>query len=175
LDNNSYAIKQLPITGKTVEDHLSDLLIEVTCLAKLVHPNIVRYYQAWIEEESYDFLTTPSKKTPVPFTMDYETEDEEEWSKSSTEFIIPDQSELLSSSGTVLSEKTRWEDLKKYILRSLPPQKQFFFVYSNATLSRHIKWMAKFTKNDQPRTEHNHFHPNFKRIKICARKGSYSS
>ncbi|KAJ9603375.1 eukaryotic translation initiation factor 2-alpha kinase [Cladophialophora chaetospira] len=48
LDNQYYAIKM--IKNKSTED-LENILREVALLAKLNHPNIVRYYNAWYETE----------------------------------------------------------------------------------------------------------------------------
>ncbi|ETI23673.1 hypothetical protein G647_05476 [Cladophialophora carrionii CBS 160.54] len=53
LDGQFYAIKQ--IKNKSVKD-LEDILREVALLAKLNHPNIVRYYNAWYESEHDDLL-----------------------------------------------------------------------------------------------------------------------
>lgn len=51
LDNNFYAIKKIRLSlfpGN--ENYLERILGEVRLFSKLNHPNIVRYFQAWIED-----------------------------------------------------------------------------------------------------------------------------
>ena len=48
LDGNIYAIKKAIINCDD-PDH-KKMLKEVNLLSKLNHPNIVRYYQSWMEE-----------------------------------------------------------------------------------------------------------------------------
>lgn len=51
LDNNFYAIKKIRLSifpGN--EAYLERMLGEVRLFSKLNHPNIVRYFQAWIED-----------------------------------------------------------------------------------------------------------------------------
>jgi serine/threonine protein kinase len=59
LDGREYAIKKIKITSPVsgnVTKHLSQklhrVLREVKCLALLDHPNIVRYYTAWLEVDN---------------------------------------------------------------------------------------------------------------------------
>lgn len=56
LDGRQYAIKKVRISsGEEFSQRLQRVLREVKTLAKLDHPNIVRYYTAWLEaEESAD-------------------------------------------------------------------------------------------------------------------------
>jgi serine/threonine protein kinase len=53
LDGRDYAVKKVTIVGETTEDsfqqRLQRVLREVKILAVLDHPNIVRYYTAWLE------------------------------------------------------------------------------------------------------------------------------
>ena len=48
LDGFEYAVKKVLLTGSTREQERA--VREATCLAKLDHPNVVRYYQVWKEE-----------------------------------------------------------------------------------------------------------------------------
>lgn len=48
FDRKHYAIKKIPLTSD-----FENLYREVEYLSKLEHPNIVRYYNAWIEFEEY--------------------------------------------------------------------------------------------------------------------------
>jgi serine/threonine protein kinase len=56
LDGEHYAVKKIRFSGKNIAKKLRTVVHEVKALAKLVHPNIVRYYQAWTEEEAIDKL-----------------------------------------------------------------------------------------------------------------------
>ena len=52
LDGRQYAIKKVRISsGEEFSQRLQRVLREVKTLAKLDHPNIVRYYTAWLEAE----------------------------------------------------------------------------------------------------------------------------
>lgn len=50
LDGNFYAIKKVTIHYSENKETVRKILLEVKTLSKLYHPNIVRYYQAWVEE-----------------------------------------------------------------------------------------------------------------------------
>lgn len=54
LDGNLYAVKIIDFDSAFSKQELSSILQEVKLLSKLSHPNIVRYYQAWIEETQID-------------------------------------------------------------------------------------------------------------------------
>jgi len=56
LDGSVYAMKKIPFKSKN-SSALEKVLREVKALAKLDHPNVVRYYQSWIEEECVDPLS----------------------------------------------------------------------------------------------------------------------
>jgi serine/threonine protein kinase len=48
LDGNIYAIKKAVVNYDDLNDR--KMLKEVALLSKLNHPNIVRYYQSWLED-----------------------------------------------------------------------------------------------------------------------------
>lgn len=48
LDGNIYAIKKAVVNYEDLKDR--KMLKEVALLSKLNHPNIVRYYQSWLED-----------------------------------------------------------------------------------------------------------------------------
>jgi eukaryotic translation initiation factor 2-alpha kinase 1 len=53
MDSSIYALKKIPVKNcdsKSIS--LGKTLIEVRCIAKLNHPNVIRYYNSWIE---YDY------------------------------------------------------------------------------------------------------------------------
>jgi len=55
LDGRQYAIKKVRIaSGEEFSQRLQRVLREVKTLARLDHPNIVRYYTAWLEAEEDD-------------------------------------------------------------------------------------------------------------------------
>lgn len=66
LDGLSYAVKKIPI-GPTLlhkiqrkgQSELDAILIELRTMARMEHPNIVRYYSGWIE------WSTPQDRTPL--------------------------------------------------------------------------------------------------------------
>jgi len=53
LDDNSYAIKKIPLSFNKLKHNfnktLEKVLREVKLLARISHPNIIRYYNSWIE------------------------------------------------------------------------------------------------------------------------------
>lgn len=66
LDGQYYAVKKVESTSTKM---LEDILREVTLLAKLNHPYIVRYYNAWYEteqDEIEDMHQQPSPERPLP-------------------------------------------------------------------------------------------------------------
>jgi eukaryotic translation initiation factor 2-alpha kinase 3 len=57
LDNRTYAVKKIPLSAKLGRklcqgghEELQHILREVQALARLDHPNIVRYHHTWLEE-----------------------------------------------------------------------------------------------------------------------------
>mmetsp|Transcript_7144 Transcript_7144/g.31564 ORF Transcript_7144/g.31564 Transcript_7144/m.31564 type:complete len:1292 (-) Transcript_7144:1530-5405(-) len=66
LDGRDYAIKRVTLYGEDLED--SFVVREVLTLSRLMHPNIVRYYQAWLE---------PPEHADGPTEFDSETTDQD--------------------------------------------------------------------------------------------------
>lgn len=57
LDGEFYAMKKIVFKKKMSHAQLKQVLREIKNLARLDHPNIVRYYQSWIEEQSGDIFS----------------------------------------------------------------------------------------------------------------------
>lgn len=54
LDNQLYAVKKVPLNMRRLQQvrgnvDVEDMLREIRALARLDHPNIVRYFSGWIE------------------------------------------------------------------------------------------------------------------------------
>jgi len=69
LDGMEYAIKKVRLKPRALnemERELEKVLREVTCLARLAHPNIVRYYGAWIQATPVPYFPPPRRLQPAP-------------------------------------------------------------------------------------------------------------
>ncbi|KAK7491373.1 hypothetical protein BaRGS_00017351, partial [Batillaria attramentaria] len=62
LDGQEYAVKKIRLRQGLKEDKLKQVLREVTTLARLYHPNVVRYHYAWKEEDAGD--DSPESSVP---------------------------------------------------------------------------------------------------------------
>ena len=72
LDGVEYAVKKVLLTGSHREQERA--VREAMCLAKLDHPNIVRYYQVWKEEIGDDGLAEFDDSSEEEFDDDDESE-----------------------------------------------------------------------------------------------------
>ena len=74
IDSIIYAIKKIKIRNSDLKsNNLEKILNEVKCIAKMNHPNIIRYYNSWIEydydsEETNDFLDSNSDENSLSLT-----------------------------------------------------------------------------------------------------------
>ncbi|KIW51789.1 hypothetical protein, variant [Exophiala xenobiotica] len=63
LDGQFYAVKKIESTS---EKELEEILAEVTLLARLNHPYIVRYYNSWVEREDAEHVEgVPQRRLPT--------------------------------------------------------------------------------------------------------------
>ncbi|KAK6368089.1 eukaryotic translation initiation factor 2-alpha kinase [Exophiala oligosperma] len=62
LDGQFYAVKKIESTS---ERELEGILAEVTLLARLNHPYVVRYYNSWVEREDAEYIEeSPQPRVP---------------------------------------------------------------------------------------------------------------
>ncbi|KAJ1980320.1 hypothetical protein H4R35_001173 [Dimargaris xerosporica] len=78
LDNKEYAIKKVVLVGK--DNPLHKMLREITSLAQLEHPHIVRYYSSWLEvsDASAQSSSQESSDAECPSTGPFAIEVSEE-------------------------------------------------------------------------------------------------
>lgn len=76
IDGQHYAVKKIPLSQKRLdqlqfgdENQLETIMTEIRTLAKLEHPNVVRYYGAWVEQSHI----TPVLHGQVPSDPQSET------------------------------------------------------------------------------------------------------
>lgn len=140
LDEETYAIKKIVFKKKISHSQLKKVLREVKALARLDHPNVVRYFQAWIEERLGDIFSKRYSSTLSSSSDESEIEDEENEEQStflnngrqddedeflfelqdesfSTEFRAPQKPLLPESSAA----NQTWSDVRAQIHLSLQP------------------------------------------------------
>jgi serine/threonine protein kinase len=72
LDGNSYCIKKIRLMGRREEDQARMMkkvlraLREARCLSRMSHPNVIRYYNSWLEFTSPEMegVSEPAEATP---------------------------------------------------------------------------------------------------------------
>ncbi|OQS04598.1 heme regulated eukaryotic translation initiation factor [Thraustotheca clavata] len=82
LDGICYAIKQVRFFNKGYQSPLvQNVLREVHCLARCDHPNVNRYYSAWLEPTwvpmSLNTYTAPSTTAPMVNPLDIQTKNQQ--------------------------------------------------------------------------------------------------
>lgn len=77
IDGQSYAVKKIPLKQNRLEqlqfgghNQLEAIMKEIRTLARLEHPNVVRYYGAWVEKVHSSGHLPSSRSTP--FELDQE-------------------------------------------------------------------------------------------------------
>jgi serine/threonine protein kinase len=121
LDGRKYAVKKVPIQlfddPRLTRDRLQRVLREVKILALLDHPNIVRYYTAWMEveestDECQDNLTAAARGNG----------DEDFY--TSSKFLSKRYSSSLLLTTTGLLDEDRPSRMMTKNRRKVPPQQQ---------------------------------------------------
>lgn len=75
LDNRNYAIKRILIK----ESNIQSALREIRILASVSHPNIVRYFNSWIESRPYDTVIEEMRQDDESHEDDEEDDDKILW------------------------------------------------------------------------------------------------
>lgn len=125
VDSRFYAIKRISLNPKNVASNRKTLR-EVTTLSRLYHERVVRYYQAWIEEEDIEAEEEASAKNGA-FKTDPTTE-------SSSNYIVFADTEASSSSSHVGS--VDWVSTKVTAARKLYSAESPSLGQTNFSLSR---------------------------------------
>lgn len=151
VDNRFYAIKRISLNPKNVASNRKTLR-EVTTLSRLYHERVVRYYQAWIEEEDVEEEDEMSVKEDA-FKAGPITE-------SSSNYIVfadtEDSTSASSSSSRVGSAD--WVSTKITAARKLYPAESPSLGQANFSLSRlstsQLENPPKLTEDDERSEDH---------------------
>ncbi|PVZ98870.1 hypothetical protein BB558_005122 [Smittium angustum] len=127
LDGKTYAIKKIKIKD---ESTLNKTLREIKALARLEHPNIVRYYSSWVE------LTKEIKKTKLKEKSPKIKEKEESFNISSSPELF-------------LSSKKEKNPIRKYSETSSQESALNFSKNINNTYSVSLKHFSKSQPLDE--------------------------
>lgn len=73
LDDRNYAVKRILIT----ENNIKNALREIRILASVSHPNIVRYFNSWIESRPFDTILEETRENDEDEESLYESSEEE--------------------------------------------------------------------------------------------------
>eukprot|EP01017_Pseudomicrothorax_dubius_P047412 TRINITY_DN8520_c0_g1_i1.p1 TRINITY_DN8520_c0_g1~~TRINITY_DN8520_c0_g1_i1.p1 ORF type:complete len:512 (+),score=111.37 TRINITY_DN8520_c0_g1_i1:44-1579(+) len=155
LDGNAYMIKRVSIGkrrrfgGKT-QELLANVQNEVSQLSKISHPNIVRYYDAWVEEDESVTLSSQPKKPRVirrrPFELEHEFD---ETSLQNFEFASTDDDKKEVKMPRVMKksilESLRECKLKKTQLKTSSPS--YVFVQTEVTEQTLERYLARRNEN----------------------------
>lgn len=108
LDDCQYAIKIVPISAARMariqlrgQQEIDDLLIELRTLARLDHPNIVRYFSGWLQWTNVASLPRSSQASSG-FDLDHRYDTGRVWSEEPEAVLGAEDSE--ASLGRVLTE-----------------------------------------------------------------------
>ena len=152
IDNRFYAIKRIALNPKNVASNRKTLR-EVTTLSRLYHERIVRYYQAWIEEEDEkeDQITTKEEtfhNAPI---------------EESSDFVVFADNEADSSSSSTVVDSVDWLSTKIQAARKMYSVETSTLGNANFSLSKlstsNLTEVKKSSTSDQtvtwPSTEGN--------------------
>lgn len=144
LDGTSYAIKKINFSGVS-SSRFTRILREVKSLARLDHPNIVRYNSAWIEDHSVILERTGSFEDKK---IIHELESVKHDFSTETSLVKSDSSEDTFTSG--ISSTDNFEEGGSYAEKSLTERTHVFHLHSDS-LNEDI-----LLKGDRNHNSHGH-------------------
>tara|TARA_B100001093_G_scaffold322833_1_gene308040 strand:+ start:253 stop:1491 length:1239 start_codon:yes stop_codon:yes gene_type:complete len=142
LDKKEYAIKKIGI-----KNNLKQALFEVRSMAKLNHPNIVRYHTSWIQNDSQDNLDL--KPLLLDSNIDYKKSNENNLEENSSEYypykesdfnkFICIQMELCNNNLTDFLNKNKQFTIREKKKIVLDIAKGIEYIHNNDVLHRDLK------------------------------------
>ena len=89
LDGRQYAVKKIKLTSTSLNAY-TKIIREVATLARLQHPNVVRYFQAWVEPATdEDALTSEDSMDLDAFLESTATESRPTMNRETFSFSVP--------------------------------------------------------------------------------------